>query len=85
MAQELGALIRSGIRTGRLPPFSKGHQLFGVSGGGERCSYCGDAITRAEVQYEVDFGHNEVPLKMHLRCYQMWYGETKAVKPKEQH
>lgn len=78
MAQAIDAIIRSGMRSGRLPPFSKGHQLFGGSGGGDTCSCCGESITQTDVQYEVDFGHHEVPLRMHLRCYQIWYGETKA-------
>lgn len=83
MAQEIGALIRSGIRSGRLPPFSKGHQLFGGSGGGDTCSCCGEPIAKTELQYEVEFGHNEVPLRMHPRCYQVWYGETRAAPSKE--
>ncbi len=78
MAQEVDALIRSSMQSGRLPPFSRGHQLFGGAGGGDTCSCCGEAISKADVQYEVDFGHQQAPLRMHQRCYQIWYGETRA-------
>jgi hypothetical protein len=84
MAPEIDTLIRTRIRSGTLPPFSKGHQLFGGSGEGDTCSCCGQSISKAEVQYDVDFGHNQLPLRMHRRCYQIWYGETKAATSKDQ-
>ena len=83
MAPEISTLIRTGMQCGRLPLFSKGHQLFGGLGDGDTCSCCGETITTTQVQYEVDFGQSGAPLRMHLRCYQIWYGETKVAGPKD--
>lgn len=74
--QTLRAQIRGYIRSGRLPLASARDGLFGGKGEGGNCDCCGDPITPAQIQYEVE--HGAATLQMHLRCYDEWRRESEA-------
>ena len=69
--QELRELILSHIRSGRLPPASTKHGLFGGKGEGGPCGCCERLITAAQIQFEVDFTA-AVVIQMHVTCHDEW-------------
>ncbi len=77
--EELRALIRAEILSGRLPP-SVEHDVYSGKGDGHACACCGKPIVRTQVQYDVEMRRAEddtdLSLSMHFHCYHTWQGET---------
>jgi hypothetical protein len=67
---KLRALIKSEIRSGRLPGSAEEDRLFGGAGEGSPCACCGETIGAGAVQFEV-LG-NGPTLLMHIHCYDEW-------------
>lgn len=82
-ATELRDLIRTRIRSGRLPR-PQGHRLFGGRGDGTLCACCDRFITSAEIQFDIESpaadGWESHP--MHLDCFELWRSEAQAITPR---
>jgi len=70
------AEARRAIDSGTLPTRPP-DRIFGGPGSGELCGVCAKSITRAEMEYEVEFaGHDEMRqpdvFHFHLRCFTAW-------------
>jgi len=69
--------IRRRIFCGELPSCRPNHRVYGGSGDGiSNCSCCGNAITTADSQYDVEQADSASDLleevSMHIRCYSVW-------------
>ena len=68
-------LIEERIRADRLLKDCR-HAVFGSKGDGQRrCACCSQAITVAQVQYDVECEcsvKRMEPVSMHLACYDTW-------------
>jgi len=77
--EELRALIRAQILSGRLPR-SFQHDVYSGKGDGHPCACCGKPIARTRVQYDVEMSRAEddtdLALSMHFHCYRAWQDET---------
>ena len=60
------------VKNGALPTDGARRRWVGP-GRGERCNGCGDAITRRETEFEIDFS-NAVLLRFHHECLRTWEG-----------
>jgi hypothetical protein len=80
---ELRDLIRTRIRTGRLPSL-QGHRLFGGKGDGALCACCDRFITSSEIQFDIESPRADgwVSHPMHLDCFELWRSESRATAPK---
>ena len=67
---------REAIRIGRLPS-RRPDRTFGGPGNGASCSVCGEAITRDQMELEIEFNrHGSTPgldrYHLHTRCFVAW-------------
>ena len=71
-------IIAERIASGALPRYRK-HQLFGGKGDGHPCSCCGETISPAQVQYDVELTDRDtvVLLTMHRECFGMWEEQSR--------
>jgi hypothetical protein len=73
--------IRAAIIEGSLPR-SGGHpRIYGGHGEGQACACCHETIRATEAQYDIDCRLAEVvhTLSMHMRCFQAWVIESRAL------
>ena len=72
----LRAKTREVIRTGKLPS-RRPDRTWGGPGVGARCTVCGEAVTKDELEFEVEFARNgDNPgldkFHIHIRCFAAW-------------
>ncbi len=72
----LRAKAREAIRTGKLPS-RRADRTWGGPGVGAPCTVCGEAVTKDQLEFEVQFardGDNPGPDKfhVHVRCFAAW-------------
>jgi hypothetical protein len=74
-------MIRTAIIEDRLPRSGGKPRIYGGSGEGRACACCHQPIEVTEVQYEVDckLGETMHTLPMHMRCFQAWETESRAL------
>lgn len=78
---ELQELIRVAIIEDRLPRSGGKPRVYGSSGEGILCSACRETIKPTDMQYDVDcrLGEATHVLSMHMRCFQVWDAESRAL------
>jgi hypothetical protein len=57
-----------------LPPSDPVH-FFAGHGHGAFCNECGGAITRNDLEYQIEWAEPVRTLRMHARCYEIWHAE----------
>jgi hypothetical protein len=65
---------REAIAAGVLPNCAPA-RTWGGKGVGGRCTICGDAITTQDIEFELEFGHEEPAhgkYRVHMRCFAAW-------------
>jgi hypothetical protein len=72
--KDLEADIRSKIAAGTLPAHSDdgAEKLWVGKGNGRPCDVCGDPITAAEREYEIDLASGST-LRFHGKCLAAWH------------
>ncbi len=84
-ADEVLALIRERVRTGKLPS-GAGDRTYGSRGSNTACACCGRNIAAHEIEYEVHFNSSPVAFATHFFCYQIWWEQWRnAVLVKKTH
>ena len=77
------ALARKALQRGAIPARDP-DRTWGGNGIGAPCTICGEPITPADVEYEVQFAHDGATpgldrFHLHLRCFAVW--ELERMKP----
>ena len=72
----LRAKAREAVRSGKLPD-QRPDRTWGGPGVGAPCSVCGDAVTKSQLEFELQFAHDgAVPgldkYHVHIRCFAAW-------------
>ena len=67
---KLRSAIKDKIKAGELPVLAPAH-LYAGYGEGQRCSVCGEAVSRTQVLYEVPVDKRGT-LHFHLACHAAW-------------
>jgi hypothetical protein len=72
--KDLEAAIRSKIAAGTLPVHREdgGEKLWVGNGNGRPCDACGEPITAAEREYEIDLPGGRT-LRFHGKCLTAWH------------
>lgn len=70
----LRARIRTRIERGALPVFLPDRVSAGF-GSGLKCLACGQPITRAQLEYEVEDTEDDTLLGFHSECHVLWQRE----------
>lgn len=75
---------RQAIRGGKLPARFP-DRTWGGPGGGERCTICGAAIKRDELELEIEFAAKDGSSDrdrhhVHIRCFAAWESELRQLK-----
>jgi len=73
--------VREAVRQGKLPA-RRPDRTWGGSGVGAPCSICDKPVTRADMEFEIQFEHDgAVPgldkFNVHVRCFAVWELERK--------
>ena len=71
---DLRARARERVDCGRLPSRLVECVTAGYGSQGKACSLCDQAITPAQVEYEI-LGYGKAPFTLHLSCYTAWRDE----------
>ena len=72
----LRARIRELIAAG-LVPCDEPHKVWAGRGNGTHCLACGQTITSAEVEYEVDLA--SAVFRVHRACFATWRKECESL------
>jgi len=71
----LRAKAREAIRTGRLPS-RRPDRTWGGPGVGVVCTVCGEAVTKDQLEMQVEFSNSPPPgldiFHIHVRCFAAW-------------
>lgn len=67
---------RHAMSTGRLPS-RRPDRMWGGPGNGATCAVCGQAVSREEMGFDLEFAHGPTPspavnLQFHVRCFAAW-------------
>ncbi len=67
---------REAIQSGRLPAM-KPSRTWGGPGNGTPCSVCGEPVTQAEIELEIEYRRNGATpgldnYYLHIRCFAVW-------------
>ena len=78
----LRAKAREAVRTGKLPS-RRPDRTWGGPGVGAACAVCGEAVTKDQLEFEVEFAHDgDSPgldkFHVHVRCFAAWEFERTA-------
>lgn len=76
---------REAIRTGRLPS-RRPDRTWGGPGVGMVCAVCGEAVTKAQMEMQVEFRHDGSNpgldiFHIHVRCFAAWEFERRQDGP----
>jgi hypothetical protein len=78
----LRAKAREVVRTGRLPN-RRPDRMWGGPGVGASCTICGDAVTKTQLEFEIQFAIDGAEpglekFHTHVRCFSAWVFERSA-------
>jgi hypothetical protein len=65
-------VIRRKLDDGTLPLERPEHKIYAGYGRGATCDACGDPILPAQVEYELNYPHQDRTLRLHLGCAGLW-------------
>ena len=65
-----------------LQPVQRPAKTWAGHGSGATCSVCGNAVTREEIEYEVELppGALAKSLRFHFACYQRWAADSASAR-----
>jgi hypothetical protein len=68
---------RAAVQSGKIPALiARGE----IRGSGAPCAICGVPVTKDEMEFEIQFAHDDTPgleeFRVHLRCFVAWKFES---------
>ena len=71
---DLAIAVRAKLAAGTLPRTAPTEMWVG-NGKGRPCDVCDQPITRAEIEYEPEFGRRASGVRFHQACLEVWHRE----------